>query len=57
MIKKKSVDVSFRISSVKASCESLIQHLTQLNKGSVPTAPVDEMVWKTQLGGPVGREG
>lgn len=38
----KAVDVSFRIFSVNASREFLIQHLTQLNKGSLPSVPADE---------------
>lgn len=50
------MDVSFRIFSVKTSHEPLIQHLTQVNKGSLSNVPADEMIWKTQLGGPVGKD-
>lgn len=49
------MDRSFRILSVKATPESLRQHLTQKNQGSLPGVRADEMIGKAQLGGPVGR--
>lgn len=49
------MDESVRTVSVKASCEPLIQHLTQPNKRSLCHGPVDEMIWKAELGGRVGK--
>ena len=50
------MDVSFRIFSVQASIESLIRCLSRLNKVSLPKVPVDEMIGKTWLGGPAGKD-